>query len=99
MRALHRRGTRGQARRRFKRSAISLNLASIKAKFYFLYFHPCVTMPEKKENDGLSPVPSQIGHVEGQSSSHDAVFGEITEEGPNYRNVRMAPLKSGEGVY
>lgn len=41
-------------------------------------------MSEKHEKS-LSPVPSHEGQVlEGQ---HDAVFGEITEEGPNYRNV------------
>ncbi|KAJ5593885.1 amino acid transporter [Penicillium hispanicum] len=44
-------------------------------------------MPEKKENDNLSPVPSQTGHGEGQAFSHDAVFGEITEEGPDYRSL------------
>jgi hypothetical protein len=45
-------------------------------------------MPEKKQDDFLSPVPSQTGQMfEDQTYAHDAVFGEITEEGPNYRNV------------
>ncbi|KAJ5391172.1 amino acid transporter [Penicillium cosmopolitanum] len=45
-------------------------------------------MPEKKQDDSLSPVPSQTGQIfEDQTYAHDAVFGEITEEGPNYRNV------------
>ncbi|OQE18275.1 hypothetical protein PENSTE_c018G05243 [Penicillium steckii] len=45
-------------------------------------------MPEKKQDDSLSPVPSQTGQIfEDQNYAHDAVFGEITEEGPNYRNV------------
>lgn len=43
---------------------------------------------EKKQDDSLSPVPSQTGQIfENQTYVHDAVFGEITEEGPNYRNV------------
>lgn len=47
--------------------------------------------PEKKDGD-LTPVPSQteqVGQIyESQEYSHDAVFGELTEGGPNYRNVR-----------
>jgi hypothetical protein len=47
-------------------------------------------MPEKKDCDDLPPVPSQVGQVlEDQYYENDAVFGEITEEGPNYRSVRM----------
>ncbi|KAJ5351588.1 hypothetical protein N7452_000562 [Penicillium brevicompactum] len=41
-------------------------------------------MSEKHEKS-LSPVPSHEGQV--LEAQHDAVFGEITEEGPNYRNV------------
>ncbi|KAJ5335151.1 amino acid transporter [Penicillium brevicompactum] len=44
-------------------------------------------MTEKKEASNLTPVPSQDGQVEGVQRTHDAVFGEITEDGPNYRNV------------
>ncbi|RSL65286.1 hypothetical protein BHE90_000308 [Fusarium euwallaceae] len=34
----------------------------------------------------LAPAPSQNGEVY-DDTAHDAVFGEITEDGPNYRNV------------
>ena len=45
-------------------------------------------MPDKEENDVLTPVPSQVGQVyEDQYYENDAVFGEITGDGPNYRNV------------
>ncbi|KAJ5679860.1 amino acid transporter, partial [Penicillium macrosclerotiorum] len=44
-------------------------------------------MPEEKQDDSLAPVPSQVGQVEEQKYEQDAVFGEITGEGPNYRNV------------
>jgi hypothetical protein len=40
----------------------------------------------KTKEDFLAPVPSQIGEIE--EGAHDAVFGEITEDGPNYRAVR-----------
>lgn len=47
-------------------------------------------MPEKKDIDNLTLVPSQVGQVlEDQNHEKDAVFGEITGEGPNYRSVRM----------
>ncbi|KAJ5369226.1 uncharacterized protein N7496_008986 [Penicillium cataractarum] len=42
-------------------------------------------MSEKTKEDFLAPVPSQIGEI--LEGSHDAVFGEITEDGPNYRAV------------
>lgn len=49
-------------------------------------------MSEKKQEEPLSPVPSNAGQVtEGQ---HDAVFGEITGEGPNYRNVCVFILQT-----
>ncbi|KAJ9302420.1 hypothetical protein DTO217A2_7413 [Paecilomyces variotii] len=36
----------------------------------------------------LATVPSQIGEIHnGTSYTHDAVFGDITDDGPNYRNV------------
>ncbi|KAI8186373.1 hypothetical protein KHU50_001338 [Colletotrichum sp. SAR 10_65] len=36
----------------------------------------------------MAPVPSHVGQVlEDPSVTHDAVFGEITADGPNYRNV------------
>ncbi|CAG7915875.1 unnamed protein product [Penicillium olsonii] len=45
-------------------------------------------MSEKVEKS-LSPVPSHEGSKEGQmlDAQHDPIFGEITEEGPNYRSV------------
>ena len=33
------------------------------------------------------PVDHEFGNVS-NNVQHDAVFGEITDEGPNYRNVR-----------
>ncbi|ODM19076.1 hypothetical protein SI65_05693 [Aspergillus cristatus] len=40
------------------------------------------------EGLGLHPHPSQIGEVQDtKTPTYDAVFGEITEDGPNYRNV------------
>lgn len=44
--------------------------------------------PAKKEHDveDLQPTASKIGDIE-DTPAYDAVFGEITEEGPNYRNV------------
>ncbi|KAJ5797389.1 amino acid transporter [Penicillium pulvis] len=45
-------------------------------------------MPEKKDGDNLNTVPSQVGQVlEDQYYENDAVFGEITGEGPNYRSL------------
>ncbi|KAJ5099790.1 hypothetical protein N7532_006791 [Penicillium argentinense] len=40
---------------------------------------------EKNSDKSLERVPSQNGDV--VEGAHDAVFGEITGEGPNYRNV------------
>lgn len=43
----------------------------------------------KKELDTLITVPSQTtnGEVIEPVETHDTVFGPITEDGPNYRNV------------
>lgn len=41
--------------------------------------------------DVIAPAPSYMQHgevLEHSPTTHDAVFGEITEGGPNYRNVR-----------
>jgi hypothetical protein len=36
----------------------------------------------------VSDVPASLaGDAQKPAGDHDAVFGEITEEGPNYRNV------------
>ncbi|KAJ6096467.1 hypothetical protein N7486_007213 [Penicillium sp. IBT 16267x] len=46
-----------------------------------------MSMLEKKQEEGsLSPTTSNVGQVT-HAYAHDAVFGEITEDGPNYRNV------------
>ncbi|KAL5360668.1 transmembrane amino acid transporter protein-domain-containing protein [Aspergillus floccosus] len=45
-------------------------------------------MKEKDHPDEIGHDHSQIGDVyEDKTYAHDAVFGEITEDGPNYRNV------------
>lgn len=44
---------------------------------------------EKNQEKSLTPVPSNVGQVE--EGSHDAVFGEITGDGPNYRSVCVFP--------
>lgn len=43
--------------------------------------------------DGLDRVPTvEEGHAQARRFSlEDAVFGIITDEGPNYRNVHMIP--------
>ncbi|RSL43080.1 hypothetical protein CEP51_016406 [Fusarium floridanum] len=38
-------------------------------------------------SDGLQCPPSQNGSTYASSHVEDAVFGEVTEKGPNYRNV------------
>jgi hypothetical protein len=51
-------------------------------------------MSKSKSSDkplGVAPLPVHPGEdVDGVSKDihHDAVFGDITEDGPNYRNVR-----------
>ena len=43
------------------------------------------------EGLGLHPHLSQIGEVQDtENPTYDAVFGEITEGGPNYRNVYLS---------
>ncbi|KAJ9220473.1 hypothetical protein DTO169C6_7217 [Paecilomyces variotii] len=46
-------------------------------------------MPKAKVGpEELATVPSQVGEIHnGTSYTHDAVFGDITDDGPNYRNV------------
>lgn len=43
------------------------------------------THKTKEDPEALATIPSQNGEV--SASNHDAVFGAITEDGPNYRNV------------
>ncbi|KAB8226425.1 transmembrane amino acid transporter protein-domain-containing protein [Aspergillus novoparasiticus] len=46
-------------------------------------------MSEKKQDDILTPEPYHVEYLDKDQGvvDQDAVFGEITEEGPNYRNV------------
>lgn len=44
----------------------------------------------KDENGGAFTSPSQIGEVVEEGTTHDAVFGDIGEGGPDYRNVRIS---------
>ncbi|KAE8345486.1 hypothetical protein BDV24DRAFT_125272 [Aspergillus arachidicola] len=46
-------------------------------------------MSEKKQDDILPPEPYHVEYLDKDQGvvDQDAVFGEITEEGPNYRNV------------
>lgn len=46
---------------------------------------------QKEATEELPPKPSELEHT--QTITQDAVFGEITEEGPNYRNVRRRPFQ------
>lgn len=47
---------------------------------------------DKKEINNLDQSPSRVGEVEDDPAcAHDAVFGEMSEDGPNYRNV-SAPV-------
>ncbi|KAJ6008440.1 hypothetical protein N7540_012416 [Penicillium herquei] len=45
-----------------------------------------MSLVDKKHDEALSPTPSNVGQVT-DTFAHDAVFGEITDDGPNYRNV------------
>lgn len=45
---------------------------------------------EKKQDESLTYVPSNVGQV--TEGSHDPIFGEITGDGPNYRNVRVLSM-------
>lgn len=47
------------------------------------------TLNVKEKQKDLAPVPSHVaGEVEHcPPYAHDAVFGELNEDGPNYRNV------------
>lgn len=49
-------------------------------------------MSEKKQDDIFSPEPYHVEYIDKDQGviDQDAVFGEITEEGPNYRNVRAS---------
>lgn len=44
-----------------------------------------------------SPSQTQIGELK-DTSTYDAVFGEITEDGPNYRNVCIPLQRPSTGL-
>lgn len=47
--------------------------------------------PEERDLEGIAPVTSHtshIGQVDDGKEHHDAVFGDMGEDGPNYRSVR-----------
>ena len=45
--------------------------------------------------EGLATLPSGAGEVDNDPTlAHDAVFGNITEKGPNYRDVNIPYLLS-----
>jgi len=47
----------------------------------------------KSRNDVEMEMDPSAGKKDGyESQNHDAVFGEITEEGPDYRSVSSSPL-------
>lgn len=59
------------------------------------HFHNAVMSgyDEKKTGEALAPVPTtDFGDIQdypkATDTTHDAVFGEINEDGPNYRDVR-----------
>ena len=47
------------------------------------------------ESQGVAPLPVETGEIgDSIDIQHDAVFGDITEDGPNYRNVGLSwPLE------
>lgn len=49
-----------------------------------------MSTPEAEQKRTLDPAPSSLGYA--TAESHDAIFGEITEDGPNYRSVRIVVL-------
>jgi hypothetical protein len=70
-------------------------------QFEFILFASSCTfdMSKSKSLDqslGVAPLPVEAGEVDDGVSKdiqHDAVFGDITEDGPNYRNVRPSTSK------
>lgn len=68
-----------------------LCLVSLLFFFLCLFFPLSIAiMSEKKAPDEpLTPTQSYAGDGQVADTQHDAVFGEITGEGPNYRSVRL----------
>lgn len=47
---------------------------------------------KNKALDPIESAPPQMGETLKENTTHDAIFGEVTEHGPNYRNV--SPLRA-----
>lgn len=45
-----------------------------------------IIVDDEKGKPGLQPL-AETEPIRGECSAHDAVFGDLTDEGPNYRNV------------
>lgn len=56
---------------------------------------PDISKTASEKSSNLAAVPPQVGEIEEQEAYiHDAVFGDITGRGPNYRNVGIVQYKS-----
>lgn len=57
----------------------------------FLHDNPGTMRGSKEDTEeGLATLPSGAGEVDNDPTlAHDAVFGNITEKGPNYRDVHI----------
>ena len=54
------------------------------------HFPAPVNMSEKKDHEAIGPMDPKYGEMaDAPGYSHDAVFGEMGEDGPNYRSVRL----------
>lgn len=43
---------------------------------------------ETPDLEDIAPAVSHVGQVDDVKRQHDDVFGDLSEDGPNYRNVR-----------
>ena len=51
------------------------------------------TRKSGEDPEAIVTVPSEVDEAcDNWTITHDAVFGDITEDGPNYRNVRSLQL-------
>lgn len=54
------------------------------------------TWTHKSKPQEGDQAPSETGEVyDDDALAHDAVFGDMSEKGPNYRDVRLALLQNG----
>lgn len=51
--------------------------------------HTFTSMKTQEALNSRASDSGEAGIVADQEICHDAVFGEVTEEGPNYRNVSL----------